>query len=288
MIGCHTDSPCFKIAPVSKMENKCGFTQLAVQSYGGGLWYTWFDRDLILAGKVIINRLGKMTSVLWRSKHAIARIANLCIHLRKERNGFDPNKEIETRPLISNSLIDQLFGEGVAKPEGEDTYNLEAKHSLGFLQMMADDLGVGVHDIVDFDLNFVDIQDADFIGLNKEWLVSGRLDNLVSSLPGLDAIQNNTVSDNSEVSVLLLFDHEEIGSASAQGADSNMVVDITERIYSIVKPNYTRDDYSRAIRHSMLLSADAAHALHPNYTDKHQNNHGPLMQKGIVLKTNAN
>eukprot|EP01010_Urceolus_cornutus_P003994 NODE_597_length_1510_cov_408.447639_g446_i0.p1 GENE.NODE_597_length_1510_cov_408.447639_g446_i0~~NODE_597_length_1510_cov_408.447639_g446_i0.p1 ORF type:complete len:160 (+),score=12.01 NODE_597_length_1510_cov_408.447639_g446_i0:315-794(+) len=155
MLGCHTDSPCFKIAPVSKLEGKCGFTQLTVQTYGGGLWDTWFDRDLILAGKVIVNHEGQLQSRLWRSKHAIARIPNLCIHLRKERAGFNPNKENETQPLIASTILDSLFGAGIAKPES-DHYSMQAKHSLPLLNMIATDLGIGIENLVDFELNFVD------------------------------------------------------------------------------------------------------------------------------------
>lgn len=288
MLGCHTDSPCFKIAPISKLEGRHGFTQLTVQTYGGGLWYTWFDRDLILAGKVIVKKEGKLQSMLWRSKHAIARIADLCIHLRTDRSGFNPNKEAETKPIISTAIMDQLFGQGNAKPTGEDTYELEGKHSLIFLQMIATDLGVQVEDLVDFQLNFVDVQDADFIGLHKEFLVGGRLDNLISSLPGADGLVDVTNLDNNECSVLLLFDNEEIGSQSAQGADSNMVCEVTERIFSLIKPSYTKDDYFRSIRKSLLLSCDVAHAIHPNYASYHQAQHAPQLQKGVVLKINAN
>lgn len=93
MLGCHTDSPCFKIAPKSKKEDVAGFTELTVQTYGGGLWHTWFDRDLLLAGKVFVKKDGKIQSMYWRSKHAVARIPNLCIHLSTERAKFEPQKE---------------------------------------------------------------------------------------------------------------------------------------------------------------------------------------------------
>jgi aspartyl aminopeptidase len=110
----------------------------------------------------------------------------------------------------------------------------------------------------------------------------------VSSLTGIDGLVDVTNLDNSEVSVLLLFDHEEIGSTSAQGANSNIVVEVTERIFSVLKPTHTREDYYRSIRRSLLLSCDVAHAVHPNYVQFHQPNHAPQMQKGVVIKTNAN
>jgi aspartyl aminopeptidase len=269
MLGCHTDSPCFKIAPVSKLEGRSGFTQLTVQTYGGGLWYTWFDRDLILAGKVIVRSEGKLQSRLWRSKHAIARIANLCIHLRTERGTFNPNNENETKPIIATSIVDALFGSGNAKKKDEETFELEGRHSLPFLNMIAEDLGVQIEDLMDFQLNFVDQQAAQFIGLHKEFLVGGRLDNLVSSLPAVDSIAAMTNLENAEVTLLMNFDHEEIGSLSAQGADSNLAAEVTERIYSLLKPAYTREDYWRAIHRSLLLSCDVAHALHPNYASHH-------------------
>ena len=137
----------------------------------------------------------------------------------------------------------------------------------------------------------MDTQPAQLVGLHKEFVSSPRLDNLGSSLVALDAIINNPAShDNAEVNMIMLFDHEEVGSQSAQGADSNMAVEATTRIFEAVAPAGAskQSDYYRAIRQSFLISADMAHALHPNYQEKHQGSHAPKVHSGIVLKTNAN
>lgn len=165
---------------------------------------------------------------------------------------------------------------------------MQAHHSLPFLNMIATDLGVQIEDIANFQLNLVDAQKADIIGLHKEFLVGGRLDNLVDSLIGTDAIADADNLDNAEVAILMNFDNEEIGSQSAQGADSNFVAEVTERIYSLVKPAHTREDFFRTIRHSLLVSVDVAHAIHPNYAGHHQPSHAPKMQGGVVIKTNVN
>jgi aspartyl aminopeptidase len=120
---------------------------------------------------------------------------------------------------------------------------------------------------------------------------SPRLDNLASSLCSLDALieyHKNAPKDNAEVSMIMLFDHEEVGSTSAQGANSNMVVEACERILWNVKPNATKEDYFRSIRRSFLISADMAHAIHPNYTGVHQPQHHPRIHEGVVIKINAN
>ena len=115
IIGCHTDSPVLKLAPHSKVENKLGYQQLNIQCYGGGLWRTWFDRDLGLAGKVVYREKDtkKITTALWDSVDAVIYIPSLCIHLDTERDAFKPNKETHYKPIMATTVIDQLMGEGI-------------------------------------------------------------------------------------------------------------------------------------------------------------------------------
>jgi aspartyl aminopeptidase len=157
------------------------------------------------------------------------------------------------------------------------------------LKRIGGDLGIDPKSIVDFELNVIDTQPPAVIGLHKEFLSSPRLDNLASSLVAVDAILDAPVGDNGEVNMIFLFDHEEVGSQSAQGADSNLAVEATTRIFeSLSSKKFSQSDYYCAIRQSFLISADMAHALHPNYQEKHQASHAPRVHKGIVLKTNAN
>jgi len=157
VIGCHTDSPCFKIAPITKLENRLGWNQITVQSYGGGLWTTWFDRDLTLAGKIIVSEGGKLVSKYWHHKDPILSIPNLCIHFTEKPGEFAPNKESHIKPIIATQVIDQLFGEQLP-PAGEDKYQMEAKHQRTLLHKVAKDLSVDPYSIVDFELNLIDAQ----------------------------------------------------------------------------------------------------------------------------------
>jgi aspartyl aminopeptidase len=187
IIGCHTDSPVLKLAPVSKLADRAGFHQLTVQLYGGGLWHTWFDRDLTLAGKIILQdpSTGALSTKYWKCNDAILKVPNLAIHLTDRSGTFDPNKESHTKPILATSVIDQLFG---GAPVEDDAYKCEDKHYRSLLARIGTDLGVDPNSITDFELNVVDTQPAGLVGLHKEFLSSPRLDNLGSSLVALDAI----------------------------------------------------------------------------------------------------
>ena len=260
-----------------------------MQVYGGGLWRTWFDRDLGLAGKVIVKSKDSnhITQKLWDSKNAVMNVPSLCIHL--DRNDeFCPNKEQHLKPILATAAIDVLFGEPIESLKN-DTFKIEQKLFKTFLDRIATDLGVDIEEIVDFELTAYDHHPPAITGLHKEFVSSPRLDNLASSLCSLDSIiqYSKAPQDNQEVAMIMLFDHEEIGSQSATGADSNMIVEATERVFSCLGGT-SKEDYYRSIRKSFFISAEMAHAVHPNYSDKHQSHHMPKIHDGIVLKINAN
>jgi len=290
IVGCHTDSPCLKVAPNSKIS-ALGYNQLNIMTYGGGLWRTWFDRDLTLAGKVIIKTPGdKLESRYWNAVRPLMKVPSLAIHLDREET-FKPNKETHLKPVFSMAVADQLFGEAV-EPIEDDKFRIENKHFATLTDLMAKDLSVAREDIVDFELNICDAQPSQLVGLHEEFVSSPRLDNLASSFASLDALIQHSKADkktreHAEVDMIMLFDHEEIGSTSAQGADSNMAVEVTQRIFNNLG-THTQEDYFIAIHRSLLISADMAHAVHPNYSEKHQPQHRPLMHEGIVIKINAN
>jgi aspartyl aminopeptidase len=148
-----------------------------------------------------------------------------------DRSGtFEPNKESHTKPVLATSVVDQLFGS--AESSGEDVYRCDDKHYTSLLSLIAGHLKIAPKQIVDFELNVIDTQPAGLVGLHKEFVSAPRLDNLGSSLVALDAIIASPPSaDNAEVNMIMLFDHEEVGSQSAQGADSNMAVEATTRIF---------------------------------------------------------
>jgi len=246
---------------------------LHIQPYGGGLWRTWFDRDLGLAGKIIIQEeSGKLTSKLWDSKSAIMNIPSLCIHLDRGQT-FEYNKETHLKPILATNVIDQLMGQGIkAFEDRDDVYNVEHKHFATFLDRIASDLGININQIIDFELTAYDHHKPAMFGLHNEFVASPRLDNLASSLCSLDSIidySKNGDHDNAECSMIMLFDHEEVGSISATGANSCLVSDFMTRVLYNTRPESSQEDYFRTVRKSYFVSADMAHAVHPNYTEKH-------------------
>lgn len=155
IIGCHTDSPCLKIAPRSKLST-IGYNQVNVMTYGGGLWRTWFDRDLTVAGKVVVMSEDglKLESRLWKCGHALMKVPNLAIHLDRA-DEFNPNKETHIKPILAMNIVDQIFGENVTKIE-DDKFQLDEKHLNTLTSMMANDLKVDRQRIIDFELNVCD------------------------------------------------------------------------------------------------------------------------------------
>ncbi|XVF54654.1 hypothetical protein PTKIN_Ptkin05aG0198700 [Pterospermum kingtungense] len=292
IVGAHTDSPCLKLKPVSKVV-KGGYLEVGVQTYGGGLWHTWFDRDLTVAGRVIIKEeKGGSVSYLHRLvriEEPIMRIPNLAIHLNKGVNdGFTVNTQSHLLPVLATSIKAELEREVENGPAEMMTKN-SSHHSL-LLQMIANKLGCQPDQICDFELQVCDTQPSIVAGATKEFIFSGRLDNLCMSFCSLKALIDATssVSDlenESGVRMVALFDHEEVGSKSAQGAGSPAMLDAL----SLITNSFTMDSKMliKAIQRSFLVSADMAHALHPNYMDKHEENHQPKLHGGLVIKHNA-
>ena len=302
IIGAHTDSPSLRIAPNS--YNPSGeIERYNVQYYGGGLWFTWLDRDLSLAGKVIFkDNEGKLTSKIIQVEEPIFFIPNCPPHLKSgsERESLTINKENHLKPLIATLKVNDILNE-----EKED-YKKPKDKKLGktlrkiILKELNKDCEKPIinsgEQIVDYDLVLYDSQAPNLIGLNKEFLASGRLDNLGSSIPALYAMINASkdelLSEQSSINIIALFDNEEIGSMTYQGADSNFFLMHLKRIFSqslnITKTPYSEDLYMRFMAKSYVISADLAHAFNPNYPEKFQSQHTNKMQQGVVLKINVN
>lgn len=294
IVGAHTDSPCLKLKPVSKVS-KCGYLEVGVQTYGGGLWHTWFDRDLTVAGRLII-REGKGDSAsyshqLVRLEDPIMRIPTLAIHLdRGVNDGFKVNTQAQLAPVLATSVKAEL-NKPVSDNGAVEPGNNKQKHHSLLLQLLASKAGCELDDICDFELQACDTQPSIIAGAMKEFIFSGRLDNLCMSFCSLKALIDATVSassleDEMGVRMVALFDHEEVGSNSAQGAGSPAMLDALSRITSSFAPESKL--LKKAIQRSFVVSADMAHALHPNYPDKHEENHQPKMHSGLVIKNNAN
>ena len=298
IIGSHTDSPNLKVKPYSKRTTAknggaSGSIQLGVECYGGGLWHTWFDRDLGISGRVFVNdeESGKIRQQLVKIDRPILRIPNLAIHLQtaKEREAFEVNKEDHLSPILAMAVKDSLTG---STDDDSTKDEWQKKQEPLLVQMLAKELGVKTEDIVDFELNLFDVQTASLGGLHSEFVHSARLDNLAScflSLRGLiDHVESGGVKNDEDIAMIAMFDHEEVGSSSATGAGSPIIGEAVKRINHALGAGESPILYDRAIQNSFVLSVDQAHAVHPNYATKHEKNHGPLMNGGMVIKRNAN
>ncbi len=263
MVGAHTDSPCFKVKPNPEIESK-GYNQLGVEVYGGVLLNPWFDRDLSLAGRVTLkNKKGNLENRLIDFKAPIAIIPSLAIHLDREANiSRTVNKQTYLPPVVS-LISDQPFD-----------LKMELMNLLGKTEK-----GLKGSEILDFELSFYGTQPAAMIGLNEEFIASARLDNLLSCYTGMQALIENK---KNTCQLLVCNDHEEVGSGSAAGARGNLLSSILKRLAA------TDEDYARMMARSMLVSTDNAHGVHPNFSDKHDSNHGSAMNSGPVIKINSN
>jgi aspartyl aminopeptidase len=266
MIGAHTDSPNLSVKP-NPLKQRSGTQQLAVDVYGGALLNPWFDRDLSLAGRVsFVNSTGDLASRLIDFRRPIAIIPSLAIHLDREANkNRSINPQTDILPLIA----------GLPTDEGS---------SLNWGQFLAGQLGAqypeeGAVRILDFELSLYDCQPPGLVGIDEAFFASARLDNLLSCHAGLTAL---LAADPAQWSLLVCNDHEEVGSTSAVGAQGPMLVDVLNSITGTAAA-------SRRLRErSKMLSVDNAHAVHPNFSDRHDEAHGPLLNQGPVVKINRN
>lgn len=262
MVGAHTDSPCLKVKPQPELFKK-GYFQLGVEVYGGALLNPWFDRDLSLAGRVSFrDTSGNIGSVLIDFKRAIATIPSLAIHLDREANSARSiNAQTDIPPVVMQTNDKQT-----------------SFRELLLTQIRQEHPSCEACKVLDYELSFYDAQPAAIIGLQNEFIASARLDNLLSCYIGLQAI----LADSTEYRVLVCNDHEEIGSQSAAGAQGPMLRSVISRLLANEK------EFTRTIDRSMMISVDNAHGVHPNFSDRHDANHGPVLNGGPVIKMNAN
>ncbi|WMJ80568.1 M18 family aminopeptidase [Clostridium sp. MB40-C1] len=267
ILGAHTDSPCFRVKPNCEMISEDAYFKINTEVYGGPIVNTWLDRPLAIAGRVILK--GK--NILFPEERLvninkpIMIIPNLAIHMNREVNkGVELNRQIDTLPLVS--LINNQFE--------KDNY---------LLKVIAKELGIDYDEILDFDLFLYEYEKGSIIGLNEEFISCGRLDDLEAVYAGLKAIISAEVSE--ATNVLVCFDNEEVGSSTKQGADSEMLSNVLERIVLAQEGN--REDYFRALAKSFIISCDAAHAVHPNKGEKCDPTNRPLINKGPAIKIAA-
>ncbi|WP_439102631.1 M18 family aminopeptidase [Congregibacter sp.] len=259
MVGAHTDSPCLMVKPQPE-QRSMGYLQLGIEVYGGALLNPWFDRDLSLAGRVSYqDESGAVATTLVDFRDPIAVVPSLAIHLDREANkNRSVNAQLQMAPLLSLN---------------DDEFCLR-----DFLRSHLRERDLQVTEVLDYELCFYDTQPPAQLGLKGEFIASARLDNLLSCYTGLQALVQ---SDGSQWSLLICNDHEEVGSCSASGAQGPMLQHFLQGLL----PDAGR--LPLLMQRSMMISADNAHAVHPSYPDKHDEQHGPMLNGGPVIKVNA-
>ena len=255
MTGAHTDSPCLMIKPQPEIAKK-GYIQLGVEVYGGALLNPWFDRDLSIAGRLVYrNKQQQLKQTLVDFKRPVAVIPSLAIHLdRKANSDRTVNAQTDLPPLLMMS-----------------------DKSESFRALLADEFLSDGAEVLDYELCLYDTQGAAMVGITNELLASARLDNLLSCFVSTQALLQ---ADATNTCLMVCNDHEEVGSVSAVGADGPFLDAVIARLSEA-------DERNSVIDKSLMISCDNAHAVHPNYPNKHDNEHGPRLNGGPVIKVNV-
>lgn len=263
MVGAHTDSPCLKLKP-NPAITALGYQQLGVEVYGGVLLNPWFDRDLALAGRVTLElKGGRLSNRLIDFRRALATIPSLAIHLDREAN--------EKRTINKQTYLPPVIGRASG---GE--FALEREIVAHFATV---ETKLAIAAVRAFELSFYDLQPAAVVGWRGEFIASARLDNLLSCYVGMRAMIDAPAAYSH---LLICNDHEEVGSGSTSGARGNFMESVLHRLTG----DY--ESLARTMANSLLVSTDNAHGVHPNFADKHDPTHGPLLNAGPALKNNAN
>lgn len=274
MICAHCDSPTFRIKPNAEMLTEGGIVKLNTEVYGGPIMSTWFDRPLTLAGRVIVRGEDVMQpeTLLLHIKRPLLQISNLAIHFNRQVNdGVALSKQKDVLPLLGQ-ITSQL-----------ETGNLLMNIILEELNSTIADCQFCAKDVLDFDLYLADATPACTFGVHNEFISSGRLDDLSMCYAGLEALIASDTTDTTQV--LAIFDNEDTGSQTKQGAGSPFLAYMLKRIS--MAQSCTEEAYYQAVERAFMISADNAHAWHPNYPEKYDPTNHPMLGGGPVIKFNA-
>lgn len=270
IISAHSDSPGFRIKPSPEIKTEGGVVKLNTEVYGGPILYTWFDRPLSIAGRVIV-RTGdplRPATRLVKIDRPLLTIPHLAIHFNRAVNeGNKLSKQKDMLPVLAR-ISEKANAEGYV------------------LRLVAWELGIEADDIIDCDLSLYDTTKACTLGVNDEFITSGRLDDLSMVHAALTALLRTADEAQAQTRVMAIFDNEETGSGTKQGAASPVLMNILRRITACLGGG--DEDYCRAVANSFMVSADNAHALHPNYVEKQDPTNHPIPGNGPVIKINAN
>lgn len=267
IIGSHTDSPGFRVKPNAEIKSCGSYLKLNTEGYGGMILSTWLDRPLAMAGRVFLRGENPFKPVekIVNINKPVCIIPNLAIHMNRSINdGYKYNKQTDMLPLVG------LLNEQLEK----DNY---------MVKLITDELNVDLEEIIDFDIFLYEYEKGCFTGANEEFISTGRLDNLSMYYSSVEALINS--DSKYGISIAVGFDNEEVGSATKQGADSNMLLNILERI--CIALGKDREAFFKALENSFIISSDLAHAVHPNINGMADPTNRPVMGKGPVIKVHA-
>lgn len=275
IISAHSDSPCFKIKPNAEIYGDGGVVSLNVEKYGGGILYTWFDRPLSISGRVLVSGEDALNprTLLVDFRRPVATIPHLAIHFNREVNeGNKLSVQKDMKPVIGYFSDEEI---DLAKLNG------------GVLKMMlSEELHIQPYEILDYELSLYPFEKAALVGANREYFQSARIDDLSMAFAGLEAMLCECEKDSKATRILAIFDNEETGSGTKQGAASPVLRTIMERIAAASGGD--AESFYRGLARSFMISADDAHAWHPNYNEKYDPTNHPVIGGGPVVKINAN
>lgn len=286
IISAHTDSPCFKLKPNCEIYGDGGVVSLNVEKYGGGILYTWFDRPLSISGRVMLRGKDVLCpiEVLVDLERPIAFIPHLAIHFNRQVNeGNKLSVQKDMKPVVGYFSADQI---SEFKRNGGVIKKLIADEINNWLLLGEENVHVKPEDILDYELALYPYENATIAGLNNEYLQSARIDDLSMAFAGLEAMLKKCNTPARATRVLALFDNEETGSGTKQGAASPVLRHIFERICASTSVN--PQAFYQSLAHSFMISADDAHGWHPNYNEKYDPTNHPVLGGGPVVKINAN
>lgn len=275
IISAHSDSPCFKVKPNAEIIGDGGVVSLNVEKYGGGIMYTWFDRPLSMSGRVMVSSGDPFNprSILFDLDRPVATIPHLAIHFNRAVNeGNVLSVQKDMKPVIGYFSPEEIA---------------ESKNRGGFVKMLvASHLGIEPEDIIDYEICLYPYEKAAICGVHGEYLQSGRIDDLSMAFAGLEALLSTTEEECGDTRILAVFDNEETGSGTKQGAHSPVLRDMLSRINASLGGDC--EAFFRTVARSFMISADDAHAWHPNYNEKYDPTNHPVIGGGPVVKINSN
>lgn len=280
MVAAHTDSPAIKIKGMQAEMAEGSYLKLNVECYGGLLMATWFDRPLSLAGRAMVKEKGKLVEKLVKIDRDLLVIPSVAIHMNRDANkGIEYNPQKDLLPLFS--MVDSTQG------KARSSAAAKSNNSSKLAEIISKELKTKPENIISCDLYLYDRTPGTIWGAENEFFSVQHIDDLQCAYSGIEGIKKAKVGkDQTSMPILALFDNEEVGSGTKQGADSTFLQDVIDRVFEAL--GYSKQKQGAIIANSLMVSADNAHAVHPNHPEYHDPVNKPVMNNGIVIKHAAN